>query len=181
MAKLKNVKHERFCQEYCKSHNVTQSYIKAGYSKKTAQAASSRLLSQVIIEHRIEELEERVSKKLEISAENIGREFMKIGFANVKSFVNDNGTIKGLHELPDELTAAVSSIKTKTLKSAKNTSVIETELKFHSKERSLEALGKHIGWFEAHNEQKREREDFSQVSTKELVSRARAIKEIENK
>ncbi|ENG5503925.1 terminase small subunit, partial [Yersinia enterocolitica] len=38
-------KQELFCREYLKDLNATQAAIRAGYSEKTAQVQSSRLLS----------------------------------------------------------------------------------------------------------------------------------------
>lgn len=47
---------ERFCQEYSKLGNATQSAISAGYSEKTAYSAGQRLLKNVEIQIRIREL-----------------------------------------------------------------------------------------------------------------------------
>lgn len=47
---------ERFCQEYSKLGNATQSAINAGYSEKTAYSAGQRLLKDVEIKARIQEL-----------------------------------------------------------------------------------------------------------------------------
>lgn len=47
---------ERFCQEYSKLGNATQSAINAGYSEKTAYSAGQRLLKDVEIKNRIREL-----------------------------------------------------------------------------------------------------------------------------
>lgn len=47
---------ERFCQEYIKLGNATQSAICAGYSEKTAYSAGQRLLKNVEIQTRIKEL-----------------------------------------------------------------------------------------------------------------------------
>ena len=68
MAKL-TVKKEIFCNEYIVDLNATQAAIRAGYSNKTAQEQSSRLLSNVIIQQRIAELMEQRSKRVEINAD----------------------------------------------------------------------------------------------------------------
>lgn len=47
---------ERFCQEYSKLGNATQSAIEAGYSQKTAYSAGQRLLKNVEVQERIREL-----------------------------------------------------------------------------------------------------------------------------
>lgn len=47
---------ERFCQEYAKLGNATQSAIEAGYSGKTAYSAGQRLLRNVEVQNRLKEL-----------------------------------------------------------------------------------------------------------------------------
>ena len=49
---------ERFCQEFVKDGNGTQSAIRAGYSKRTANEQSVRLLANVSVKNRIRELSE---------------------------------------------------------------------------------------------------------------------------
>lgn len=70
MKKL-NKKQERFCLEYVIDCNGTQAAIRAGYSKKTANEQASRLLANVNIKARVEELQAKTTKKLEITREDI--------------------------------------------------------------------------------------------------------------
>lgn len=51
---------EKFCIEYLIDLNATQAAIRAGYSKKTAEALASRLLRNVNIRSRIKELQDKV-------------------------------------------------------------------------------------------------------------------------
>ena len=51
-----NEKQLRFCEEYIKDHNATQAAIRSGYSQKTAGPAASRLLTNVNIQGKIQEL-----------------------------------------------------------------------------------------------------------------------------
>ena len=68
MAKLRD-KQELFCNEYIVDLNATQAAIRAGYSKKTAQEQSSRLLSNVIIQDRISELKQGRIERVKIDAD----------------------------------------------------------------------------------------------------------------
>lgn len=61
-------KQERFCDEYLIDLNATQAAIRAGYSKRTAQEQSSRLLSKAIVSERIEVLKLERSEKTKIDA-----------------------------------------------------------------------------------------------------------------
>jgi len=48
-------KRQAFCREYMIDHNATQAAIRAGYSRKSAQAQGSRLLSNAMVKQRIAE------------------------------------------------------------------------------------------------------------------------------
>ena len=69
--KLKNQRYERFCIEYVKTLNATQSAIEAGYSKKTARVKGSQLLTIVSIQNRIQELSQPKDNQSIASAEEV--------------------------------------------------------------------------------------------------------------
>ncbi len=65
-----NARKERFCLEYAASGNATQAAIAAGYSPKTARSQGQRLLTNVDVKARLEEiqLETRRTKIADIEA-----------------------------------------------------------------------------------------------------------------
>lgn len=64
------IKHEKFCAEYRKNGgNATAAAIAAGYSKKTAAAQGSRLLKNVKIQNRIEQMAKDTIRKNIITAD----------------------------------------------------------------------------------------------------------------
>lgn len=72
MPVLKNLKHERFAQEIVKGASAREAYSSAGYDTKTdaaTDAASSRLLGDVKVRARVDELRERAAGKAAISLE----------------------------------------------------------------------------------------------------------------
>lgn len=71
-------KQERFCQEYVIDLNGTQAAIRTGYSEKTANEQSSRLLTNVNIQQRIKELQDNIANKLGITAEWVTQRFKEI-------------------------------------------------------------------------------------------------------
>jgi hypothetical protein len=75
MAALSNPKHERFAQLLAKGENATAAYKAAGYSAtgNSAEAAASRLLSDVKVQARISELQERAAIKVEKTAADVVR------------------------------------------------------------------------------------------------------------
>ena len=63
-------KQKRFCEEYLIDQNATQAAIRAGYSKRTATAAASRLLTNVNVRAYIDkQLQQIHSQKVATAAE----------------------------------------------------------------------------------------------------------------
>ena len=62
-------KQAAFVREYLIDLNATQAAIRAGYSEKTAQEQSARLLSNVIISAEVNRLKQKREAKTEITAE----------------------------------------------------------------------------------------------------------------
>lgn len=70
MSVLKNPKHEKFVQEIVKGASQRDAYKAAGYDAKTdaaADAAASRLLSDVKIRARLNEFQEKAAEKALLS------------------------------------------------------------------------------------------------------------------
>lgn len=63
MTELTN-KQKRFCEEYLIDLNGTQAAIRAGYSAATANEQASRLLANVKVKNKIDELMEAKSEEL---------------------------------------------------------------------------------------------------------------------
>lgn len=67
-------KQARFVAEYLVDLNATQAAIRAGYSAKTAQEQSSRLLSNVIIAKAVAANQAKIAKKVEVTVESLAGE-----------------------------------------------------------------------------------------------------------
>jgi phage terminase small subunit len=83
MSKL-TPKQKKFCDEYLIDLNATQAAIRTGYSEKTAQQASSRLLLNVVIKEYIESKQKKTSEKLEITKEVVLEMVFKIAKAELE-------------------------------------------------------------------------------------------------
>ena len=71
-------KQEKFVQEYIKSGNATQSYIKAGYSENGADVSASRLLGNASVQKRLEELQNASTNKFIIDKEFLTEKYLEI-------------------------------------------------------------------------------------------------------
>lgn len=106
----REAKEEIFCQAFATCFNGTKSAIRAKYSKRTATSIASKLLTKPHIIERIEILNKRTIDKLELTRDKVTREIAKIGFSNIKDFVDDDGNVKPIGDLADDHAAVISSI-----------------------------------------------------------------------
>ena len=142
-------KQKRFCEEYIKDCNATQSYIRAGYqvSERVAQAAAGRMLSIGKIQAYIQELQKARSSRTEIDADRVLLEFARIAFSDIKnvlSFNEGSVTIKDSKDLSSDVTAALDSIEC-TIVETEAGSRTAIKVRMHSKLTALSAIAKLIG------------------------------------
>lgn len=71
-------KQQRFIDEYLVDLNATQAAIRAGYSEKTAYSQGQRLLKNVEISSRIEELKKHRADRLNLDAYWVLKRLMEI-------------------------------------------------------------------------------------------------------
>jgi phage terminase small subunit len=134
-------KMEIFCQEYLVDMNATQAAIRAGYSKKTAQAQSSRLLSKVIIGNRIKELLEAKTSKLDLSAERILTELARIAYADMRTVAR--WTHSGVEFIPSDQLTDDAAATVREISEETNQHGGSLKVKQHDKVKALELLGKY--------------------------------------
>ena len=156
-AKL-TAKQERFCQEYMIDLNGTQAATRAGYSAKTANEQSTRMLANVHIQNRISELQKTIQERTEITQDMVIAEYAKIAFANTTDVMEWGDTImievevdgemqrvpfhgikiKNSKDLPPNIHAAVKKVK-------QGKDGLEVEM--HDKKGALDSIARHLGMF----------------------------------
>lgn len=142
MAKLKNPKHEMFCQEYMIDLNQTQAYIRAGYSPREAESAAARLSANVKVRARINELKAERSVRTGVTADRVVRELARIAFLDPTKLADINKA-ELLEDATEDDRAAIASIKVKS-----GEDFTEREIKFADKLKALDQLGRHLGMFQ---------------------------------
>lgn len=144
MPKLENDQHERFCQEYLIDLNGAAAAIRAEFSGKSARSKASQLLTKVNIQERIAELQAGRAKRTEITQDKVLKEFACLGFSNIKRYVDKAAKgfmqFKDIDKISEEDARAIEAIK---VNYDKNT----IEFKLHSKTKTLEMIGRHLGMF----------------------------------
>jgi len=115
--------------------------IKAGYSARVAAASGSRMLRNVKILERIEELQRETTDKLKLSRERVLLEAMRLGFSAITQFleVDENGQTKfrAIDQLTEDALAAIQVI---TVTASGN-----LRIKLHDKLGPLKLLAQHLG------------------------------------
>lgn len=129
---------ERFCQEYLIDLNGTQAAIRAGYSRKTANEQSTRLLANVHISTRIGALKAERTERTEITADYVlyGLKEVAERCLQRRPVMEFDYSEKRMVQKKDEEGHAV------------------WEFDSSGANRAFELLGKHVGIFEKDNKQK---------------------------
>lgn len=148
-----------FCKEYIIDFNATQAAIRAGYSQDSAGSIGGENIQKPEIQHYIQELKERRSKRLDISADKILIELSKVAFSDLRKFYGVDGQLLPIQSIDDDCAGAISLLKSyeeKVQGVDSDDEIIQgtnKEIKLYDKLKALELLGKHIGFFEKDNEQ----------------------------
>lgn len=143
-----NDRQKRFFDEYIIDLNGKKAGIRAGYSEKSSESQASRLLSKAKVQPYLQHLKKEVSKRNEISVDDIVKrlkEWLELDLTATMDI-----TVDEVKKLPLEVRQMVigHKVSTYTTELGINTTI---ELKFVSKEKVIDMLAKHIGFYEKDN------------------------------
>ena len=138
---------ELFCREYIKDLNGKQAAIRAGYAEASAEVQACRLLSHDKVKHFVQVLMDKRNAKLEVSSDDVLRELMKIGYADIRQIFNEDGTIKDPKDWPDDIAKCIASIEVLEEHEGYGKDKVfigyTKKVKFWDKTKCLELIGKH--------------------------------------
>lgn len=154
MSKL-NPKQSLFCKEYIVDLNATQAAIRAGYSEKTAGQIGDENLKKPKIAEEIERLKAERVERVEVNADEVLRELVRISQSDIRKVFAEDGSLKPMSEWPDAIAACVASVEVDEIfdyeGSGKNRTKVlvgyTKKVKFWDKNKSLEMLGRHMKLF----------------------------------
>lgn len=145
-------------------HNATEGAQFAGYSAKTARVMGQKLLKrpavqQLIAEHGAKALAAaaRRTNRLELSAQRVLEETMRIAYGDVGQLFDEQGQPKPVQKLDEDTRRSISSIELAEVATPSNDrpqlddgapppppAMRIAKVKFWDKPRALEMLGKHL-------------------------------------
>lgn len=126
--------------------NATEAAIQAGYSKKTAKALGSRLLTRVDVQEAIAKHTQKALTKHELTADRVLEELRRVAFADIRGFYDAAGNIKPISDLSEEQGAQLAGVEV-ILKNARagDGKIDEVhKIRLHPKLHALELLAKHF-------------------------------------
>ena len=146
---MKDDRLARFAAEYIKDLNITQAAIRAGYSKKTAASQGSRLLKNLKVQKKIQELKNRIEEKVTFDAADVLREMGRLAFLDIGQAYNEDGSLKKVHEIPEATRRALLALESEESGAdvslekngeVKFSRVTTRKVKFHNKRDALRDL-----------------------------------------
>lgn len=139
-------KRKLFVEAYLSNNgNATQAAISAGYSPHSAERQGIRLTRDVRVSSELDKRRTEVAAAAELNTEQTIREVRRLAFADPRNLMNEDGSLKRLHELDADTAAAISSYE------VDKDGVIK--YKFWDKNSALDKAAKVQGLYEKDNSQ----------------------------
>jgi phage terminase small subunit len=91
--------------------NGTQAATRAGYAPKSARVTASVLLTKPNIQAALEAERDGRRQRLQVSIDRVVQEAARLAYADIRRLFDADGRIKAVHELDEDIAAAVASIE----------------------------------------------------------------------
>jgi len=137
-------KEAAFAAEFIIDLNVTQSAIRAGYSKKTARVIGQNLMRKPRVQKAIEAAQAARAKRTEITQDRVLREYGRLGFSDMRhlmSWDEEGVKLKDSGELSDDVAPSVAEVVQTITKEGGS-----LRIKLHDKKGALDSICRLQGW-----------------------------------
>jgi phage terminase small subunit len=136
-------KQERFVEEYLVDLNATQAAVRAGYSARTAREIGRENLDKPDIQAALQTAFAARSQRVEIDQDWVIRRLARIADLDLRKLFTDDGTLRPIQELPEDVAGAISSVDVIKRKDDAE----EYRVRLPDRIRALDLLGRHLGMF----------------------------------
>jgi phage terminase small subunit len=156
MTPLENAKHEIFARHIVEGMSGRDAYRAAGYSTasdESTDAAASRLLSDVKVAARVEELKAAAARASTVTAARVLNELAKLAFANMADYMRagpDGDPYLDFSKLTRDQAAALVEVTVDDFRDGRGDdarTVRRVRFKLADKRAALVDIGKHLGMF----------------------------------
>ena len=106
-----SAKQEAFVREYLIDLNASAAARRAGYSEKTAGAIGDENLEKPQIRKAIDEAKIKRAITVEVSANDVLAELVKLAKSDIRKVWNEDGSLKPMTEWPEEIAGCVASVE----------------------------------------------------------------------
>ena len=104
-------KQSLFVKEYLVDLNATQAAIRAGYSAKTASSIGEQLFRKIEIRSAVDAAMKKRVQKTEFNADRVLKEIERVATVDPISLVNEDGTMKRMQDIPEDVRRAIASVE----------------------------------------------------------------------
>lgn len=139
-----------FCLEFIKTFNGTQAAKNAKYSPKTAGQIAAENLKKPVIQAYLAKVRDTMFQEVKVDGTKVLQQIARLGFSDVRNLFDENGTLKDVRKLGDDIAAAVQSIeierRTEGRGEEKETYFVH-KIRMVDKKGPLEMLARHLQLF----------------------------------
>lgn len=144
-------KQSLFVKEYLVDLNATQAAIRAGYSSKTAEKTGHENTRKPEIRAAIDEAQRKRAAKTEFNADRVLKEIERVSTVDPVNLFNEDGTMKRMQDIPEDVRRAVASVEVVELFEGKGEKRkwigYLKKIKLVPKNESLNMAGRHFKMF----------------------------------
>ena len=158
-------KKQEFCLHYVgNGGNATEAYRKAynceNMKPGTIWKRASELLQNGEVAGRVNQLQaektRRIQERYEVDEERLVRAYAQIAFSDPAQLFDKNGHLLPIDQMPEDIRMALKNLEPTTRSLGEGEVEYINKIAMQDKLKALQDLGKHIGFFEKDNEQKKE-------------------------
>ena len=143
-------KQEAFCNAYVQHWNATKAAKEAGYSEKTAYSSGQRLLKDVEIRARINELKKDIEYFSLVSKLRNIQELAKVAYFNIGDSHTTDFSLKDFESLPESVKSCIQEVNRdeRIIGGENPVKVTTVKVKFYNKIQAIQEISKLMGYYE---------------------------------